>query len=394
MDSPKIKPPHEDLIITLVHGTWFPSAQWARESSKLRIFLEQRLADRYNLRFEIFQWHGDFGLPFNNSHHHRIRAGEQLCEKLIQLQEHYPTATHFVIAHSHGGNVALYAMRDPDVQRQVSGLILYGAVISALVLGGIWLAVMLVPCFVLAFVLFYFFPGKAAALLWLGACCAWIPLAASGWPTSHAEKKIGFLLARPKSWVKNKTQAFIKRWHQKLELTLDAIGVPDASEVPVLCIMSEADEAFGSLSLLNILSELPFKAWNCWAYLALFVLLCVSLLFPTGSTTLAGGPSLSMGAIGSSFGMAAFIVSFIAACHALVLSLVAYLRYPGFGFEAWMSSALAQIGISRTPAGESGSYEIRSYPYSRRAFLNHSALYIDDKPLSDIANWLLSRLTA
>jgi alpha-beta hydrolase superfamily lysophospholipase len=42
----------------------------------------------------------------------RLRAAERLKIHLEALISVYPTAHHYVIAHSHGGNVAMYALQD------------------------------------------------------------------------------------------------------------------------------------------------------------------------------------------------------------------------------------------------------------------------------------------
>ena len=55
----------------------------------------------------------------------RHRATTELRDFLrSQLAEYPPEegARHFVIAHSHGGNIALYALRDPELAHRLSGV--------------------------------------------------------------------------------------------------------------------------------------------------------------------------------------------------------------------------------------------------------------------------------
>ncbi|MGY1631810.1 esterase/lipase family protein [Geodermatophilus sp. SYSU D01186] len=54
---------------------------------------------------EVFKWSA------SNTHRARITAGEQLAAFLNEQHRRFPARLQVVIAHSHGGNVALYAVR-------------------------------------------------------------------------------------------------------------------------------------------------------------------------------------------------------------------------------------------------------------------------------------------
>jgi len=64
-----------------------------------------------------FPWSGA------NRNSDRIEAGKRLAAALKENLASYPDAAHFVIAHSHGGNLALYALNDPRLQQGLSGII-------------------------------------------------------------------------------------------------------------------------------------------------------------------------------------------------------------------------------------------------------------------------------
>jgi hypothetical protein len=77
-----------------------------------------------NTRLSRFCWSG------SNTHTARLTAGEDLAVHLRDLIEQFPHAEHFVVAHSHGGNVALYAMKDKVptatgkvLQEQIAGIV-------------------------------------------------------------------------------------------------------------------------------------------------------------------------------------------------------------------------------------------------------------------------------
>ncbi|MDH3272089.1 MAG: lysophospholipase [Gemmatimonadota bacterium] len=92
-------------VVTLVHGTFARHAEWMRDQETFSAKLLDQLP---NTRLSRFCWSGA------NSHTARLAAGEQLATHLRQLLEQFPGAQHFVAAHSHGGNVALYAMKAPN----------------------------------------------------------------------------------------------------------------------------------------------------------------------------------------------------------------------------------------------------------------------------------------
>jgi hypothetical protein len=69
------------------------------------------------LRFERFEWSG------KNSHLARCQAARELCTHILGVHGRLPTEPHFLVAHSHGGNIGLYALRSPDVRLLVRGIV-------------------------------------------------------------------------------------------------------------------------------------------------------------------------------------------------------------------------------------------------------------------------------
>src|SRR5262249_27063017 len=74
------------------------------------------------VRFVPFPWTGLFGSCLNNAHRYRVRAGLRLREKLRSLVTDEDTKV-VVFAHSHGGNVALYALADDELQGKVAWVV-------------------------------------------------------------------------------------------------------------------------------------------------------------------------------------------------------------------------------------------------------------------------------
>src|SRR5262245_21977199 len=66
--------------------------------------------------FSVFEWSGD------NSHQARMTAASELAAHLRAVADAHRGAAHFVVAHSHGGNVALAALADDSVRRSVRAI--------------------------------------------------------------------------------------------------------------------------------------------------------------------------------------------------------------------------------------------------------------------------------
>jgi hypothetical protein len=87
-------------VVTMVHGTFARDAPWTRPDSAL----SRALLDA-GCQVTRFEWSG------RNSHRARSHAARQLAEHLDRQIAGNPHARQWVIAHSHGGNVALHAAR-------------------------------------------------------------------------------------------------------------------------------------------------------------------------------------------------------------------------------------------------------------------------------------------
>lgn len=88
--------------IVLIHGTFANNAEWISPESQLATALVGRFP---GIRIDTFRWSGD------NAHSARIAAGEALARRIDHLSSDLPPgAAIHLVGHSHGGNVALYAL--------------------------------------------------------------------------------------------------------------------------------------------------------------------------------------------------------------------------------------------------------------------------------------------
>jgi pimeloyl-ACP methyl ester carboxylesterase len=103
-------------VITLVHGTWGQRSPWAFVGSSFTERLGRLVPG--GSHFERFSWGGE------NWHAERHAAAERLTNHINELIRIFPKARHVVVAHSHGGNIALAALNlAPWIETQLDALV-------------------------------------------------------------------------------------------------------------------------------------------------------------------------------------------------------------------------------------------------------------------------------
>ncbi|MGY4343298.1 hypothetical protein [Bradyrhizobium sp. LM2.9] len=98
---------HPQMVVTLVHGTFAKGAPWTQLFSDFTCELKGGL--HLSTLFTRVDWSG------GNDIYARLAGSHILSKHIKELKEQYPEAFQYVIAHSHGGNVALYATRDVEI---------------------------------------------------------------------------------------------------------------------------------------------------------------------------------------------------------------------------------------------------------------------------------------
>jgi hypothetical protein len=89
-----------DAVVTLVPGTWAGKAAWTGADSPLSTALTKA-----GCQVVPFEW------SHSNCYRARARAAERLAGQLQGQVKENPGARQWVVAHSHGGNIALHAVR-------------------------------------------------------------------------------------------------------------------------------------------------------------------------------------------------------------------------------------------------------------------------------------------
>lgn len=120
------------IVFFLVNGTFANEGEWVKSTSldSFRTKLKDQLEDRYKVEFcDEFSWGSTsryWRYLQDNKMNVRLDSGEELRDYLIGFNKSEEGTRHYIIAHSHGGNVALYALKDQEVRNKIDGLICLG----------------------------------------------------------------------------------------------------------------------------------------------------------------------------------------------------------------------------------------------------------------------------
>jgi pimeloyl-ACP methyl ester carboxylesterase len=106
MQSVALPPKSSPYVITLVHGTYGGRSTWTRSDSALCRVLSEELGAA--IVWHRFMWSG------RNSLAERVEASRRLRSQLEQQRNQLPSASHYVIGHSHGGGIAYHAIDGLD----------------------------------------------------------------------------------------------------------------------------------------------------------------------------------------------------------------------------------------------------------------------------------------
>ena len=408
-----------EIVATLVHGTFASGAQWCVPSSPFRQALNSEFKER--ILCSVFSWTG------KNSHSARLAAGEELRAHPTLLIAEHPEAAHFVIAHSHGGNVAAYALRDESLQQRIRGVVCVATPylrcrprdlsktlsLSFLVLipvsaavAAIGAGLLAIVCTVILSMLF----GGASSLpeeVWWIAVLAYVAL----W---------GVLTWRINQRLANRIESrFEPALLARQQATLDRYDPAFLHTPRILSVSTALDEAGLHLRLLRLLASVPFVLWPP----AMAILLCLcgvleiflmlSLLLYVLPKMI---PELATLRVDASLGLASIVGNLSGTVIALVapvflFALLATLwhllmfitpkivRSPfyGFGGETFWDNVLLDIQTCDEPFAANVEHLRRMVSrvhfgkaHKRWLFLRlaHSAVYDDQHVVHEIVAWM------
>lgn len=115
------------ISFTLVHGTFAKDADWVHnetDEGKFRSKIRDGLKNDYDVCFDLVNWgYSGFKKLMDNTNSRRLYGVEQLTKHLLTFDDATSINQRYIVAHSHGGNIALHALRDPDVLKKITGVI-------------------------------------------------------------------------------------------------------------------------------------------------------------------------------------------------------------------------------------------------------------------------------
>lgn len=400
--------PSVSLVMVLIHGTrpqlfgrdLMAPPTWTRRDSPFRNILANALGEEP--LFVEFEWSG------TNAHAARLDAAARLADLLRQLRREHPIARLVVVAHSHGGNVALYAVRqlattEGAAPHPVDGVVCLGTPFLSVALrdleavfrrlrvslywGAVFALMALIP---ILWVVFEQVSRKAA----------WVALGAGG--IAFIIWKFGGARLLTRYFTEQKVAA----------LKAEACGLAAAVDCrlvfkgpPILVVKSERDEAKLWLTLLDrsasLLSGERLLQWTSRAILAgaaLFDWLERHGLTVVFSVTLVG--ALVMRALGAAevkptqvklflFAPAALLIALSLMHSLLFITIVLTLRGSTLAFGQSLFLSLVASVSARGDVADDNNPCVRviTLTLPLRIF-HHASFYIDPPTIKAIGAWL------
>lgn len=379
-------------VVVLVHGTFARGANWTQEDSPLATAVASALHG--SVLLASFEWSG------SNTHAARLAAGDSLAELLSSLRRSHPTASIHVVAHSHGGNVLAYAMRQPDVSGSLENVVCLGTPFivaqprnlgpTLRLLKFLEIAVKVVVALLIALVVALvvtsavYVPGLAT---FMGGALLLLVIGVSS-------KRVLRLMARLSQYVGLTLVPGLRRQQVDIVTLLQA----QFDNVRILNLQTRRDEAAGFLRLVDRVARIPFQLWSpnvvLWATAGITVLYVVGMVFVTVRSE-DWSQAWNEAMLGLLFAYMAYVV--LVVITLAVLTLVAQVVctvWPkifrghalGFGEDGFIKNWLVNISASRRPsAAERSDDELLSV--TGRG-LRHSLLYQDERAIECVAEWI------
>jgi hypothetical protein len=375
-------------VVTLVPGTWAGKAAWIRADSGL-----SRALTAAGCRVVPFEW------SHSNCYRARMRAARRLAEQLQGQSRENPGVRQWVVAHSHGGNIAMHAVRylrdsGADAPR-VSTVTLATPFLHARrrVLPSWW------PVFLLALFAFFVIAWAGSALAagphwrdWpvfaFGALVASDTLLCIAGACMHP----GFRFRGSLRWLRRTVVANPEGW------SYDVIGAvlrgefirpgyrsrliasahsPAVEPGDLFVVRAAGDEASASLAAGQFLgwisALLNRRLTNLWLWMVIILVVQVSAL--AALTRIA-----SSGVVGPLI-VYLFVAAGLLAVGTVSVMLAAALP---FGWDGPFLSMFASCSAEAAPPGQATIVQLEPFAEADNRGLAHSGLYQSEPVISTI----------
>ncbi len=355
---------------TLVHGTFSATADWVNNSAVDDANgFRAKLAKKFTQSVSFCTppaWGSKRLIPFTDlTNAKRLDGAAKLQKHILETDDQ---ANHFVVAHSHGGNVAMYALQDDAVAQKVDGLICLATPflyprrrplsVIALILS---LGIMLVGVMQFIWSAGHSDPGSLS----------WLTIASLFVFTVAVPACLTWLVAFERYKYKYRDDS-------RLDTLIDKLSYKDPN-IPILLIRASGDEASGLLrgaQFLNWLGGVGMRLGGRQIYLLVCaVALTVSWMAYQGSDMVPEFivPLLKQGLI-------------ISAALMVILLMALTLSRIFVGFDAWRWVGEIETMVEDGPPGIAAEMVV-STPSGNGSGLSHTSIYESDETLEIIAKW-------
>lgn len=238
-------------VALLIHGTFARNAAWTHDGST---FCQGILGACPDLEFHRIRWSG------RNTQGARQAGVAKVREAVRQASATYSDSGIFLIAHSHGGNIALLAAEEPEVRRSLSGIVCLST--PFLVLRRRWLGAagelnMIASLFALLLAPAVYAEYRSGLLTWLDQRF-------SPGTTSAKASSIVLLLTLVSAIVLGeRLYRLLRGKAERFQRTNSA----RCKSVPLLLVRTAADEASGALGTIQFFAWLTTRLWLTMARL-------------------------------------------------------------------------------------------------------------------------------
>lgn len=386
------------VVVTMIHGTFANGAEWTNDAKS---FARARIQTQIESEviFRAFNWTG------SNSHTARIRAGQELAEDQAEVAQQYAGSPRFLLAHSHGGNVAYYALRSMPDNVRPTGIVTMGTPYIHCRQRDIATTRRLGP-WILAFIAVSLLMPLAGILLYLllGA----MNIVIKGfWPGFEVPEVwlaialivIGLNSIRIPVWAYRKYSS-LERWAARKQCeVLARLSLP-LGEVPCMYVHVDGDEARFWLKNLAWLSNIPAQLWRRRTMNLILAAGCighlVGIVLGDGLEEQSIGVALLAGFPGAIvFSLATLLsVAFYGQVLMILMPFMTRAHRGGFGGEGLWCNWLVHIFAEPfPPVGGAAAVSEKSCKVSLSVArgLRHSWLYSDEEVLDSIGKWMKSQ---
>lgn len=363
----------KSINYTLVHGTFGASSQWLNERATdnpkgFRALLKNNHSA--NISFTLPKPWGGVGF-FKKIHDltnsARLDGAVQLSNKLSELSD---KSANFVIAHSHGGNVAMYAVQNEAARAKVDGIICLATPFLYPRRRPLSLPTLLLS---LVIIVIGFFQFSWRYDLLNSSMTAWSVASLLFLVAVVVPSALIFLIARQRFGADLDLDKHIKRLSFK------------DPKIPILLIRASGDEATGLLRAGQFFNWLAGIAMRIGGR-QLYGLLCLGILVLAWSAY-SGLNWLNDDALS----IISSILIGLAAIMVLMLIVLTLSRI-SVGLDAWRWVGELETMTEDGPPGMTSELEVLT-PRPAHSGLSHTGIFTQPETIEVINNWCQKQIT-